>query len=642
MMMQGIRKAGQSWLGKIVVISLFGFLIFSFAIWGIGDIFRGKTNTTAATVGKVEITQDMLRTAYQNELQQISRRARQNVTPDMARALGLDQQVLSRLVTDATLDQASRRMGIAVSDQVVGKNILDDANFKNTSGAFDRNQFNALIRNAGFTEQSFVREQRGVMQRLQLAELVSGGMAAPLAVQEAAHRFRSEQRAIDFITLPASAAGTIATADDATLQRYFEERKASFRAPEFRRANILVLTPALVADAATISDDDARRRYEEVKGQRFGSAERRDIQQIVFPTEAEARAARARLDAGISFEALATERNIAEKDLTLGSFTKAGVFDKAVGDAAFALAEGAVSDVVQGAFGPVLIRVKAIEAERLRSFEEVSAELKREMAVARARDSVAELHDKIEDQRAGARPLAEIAKDKSLTLRAIGPVDAQMRDKAGSASGGNSLVDVPSLTELGSALFRTEIGADSEALRLRDGGYIWFDVTAIEPSRERNFDEVRQLVATQWLADETSAKLSGIARGLAARLDKGESFEAVAASVAASVASADQLTRQATRPDVPAGVISAVFGTLPERAGTAALPGDAGRVVFRVKTATVPPFMRTTQEAEGISRQLGIALGDDLLSQYVSKVQGEIGVSINARGVRNALGGGEN
>jgi peptidyl-prolyl cis-trans isomerase D len=640
MMMQGIRKAGQSWLGKLVVFVMFGFLIFSFAIWGIGDIFRGKVNTTVAKVGKVEITQEMLRTAYQNELQQVSRRARQNITPEMAKALGLDTQVLSRLVTDATLDQASRRMGVAISDDVVARSITDDAAFKGSSGAFDRNLFNDILRNAGFTEQSFVREQRGTMQRLQLAELVSGAVTAPVAIQEAAHRYRTEQRSVEFVVLPASAAGVIAAPDASVLQRYFDERKQSFRSPEFRSANLLVLTPATIADAASITDADARKRYDEVKSQRFGAPERRTIQQIVFPNETDARAALARLRSGAAFEAIATERGIADKDLTLGTFSKGGVFDKAVAEAAFALAPNTVSEIVPGAFGPVLLRVSSIEPERIRPFEEVAAEIRRELSLVKARDRLAELHDSIEDQRAGAKPLAEIAKDKGLALRAIGPVDAQLRDKAGAANGGGTLSDLPSTTELAAALFRSEPGADNEPLRLRDGGYIWFDVSAVEAGRERRFDEVGDMVLAQWQADETATRLSALARELGARLDKGEGFDAVAAPLGLMATKAPDLTRQTTRTDLPANAISGIFGTAVGKSGSATTASGTGRILFRVTTASIPTFLRTTQEADGIARQLGIALGDDLLSQYVTRVQAELGMTINAQGVRNAISGG--
>ena len=68
-MMQGIRKAGQSWLGKIVVAVLFSFLILSFAVWGIGDMLRGATRQTVASVGSTEISAVAFRDAYQQELQ---------------------------------------------------------------------------------------------------------------------------------------------------------------------------------------------------------------------------------------------------------------------------------------------------------------------------------------------------------------------------------------------------------------------------------------------------------------------------------------------------------------------------------------------------------------------------------------------
>src|SRR4051794_2038755 len=98
-MLQGINKLGRSWVGKVVVAVLFSFLILSFAIWGIGDIFRGRVNTTVARVGKTEISAEAFRNAYQSELQRLMRQTRQSITPERARALGLDTQILGRLTT---------------------------------------------------------------------------------------------------------------------------------------------------------------------------------------------------------------------------------------------------------------------------------------------------------------------------------------------------------------------------------------------------------------------------------------------------------------------------------------------------------------------------------------------------------------
>jgi peptidyl-prolyl cis-trans isomerase D len=143
-MLQGINRIGKSWVGRVLVTVLFAFLIVSFAIWGIGDIFRGQVRTAVATVGGTEITADAYRTAYQTEYQNLIRRTRQTITPDQARALGLDRQVLARLVTEAALDKEARDLKLAVPDTQIIESIQSDPNFRGLNGQFDRAQFNDL------------------------------------------------------------------------------------------------------------------------------------------------------------------------------------------------------------------------------------------------------------------------------------------------------------------------------------------------------------------------------------------------------------------------------------------------------------------------------------------------------------------
>lgn len=636
MMMQGIRKAGQSLVGKLIIFVLFGFLIFSFAIWGIGDIFQGYGRNSVARVGKIEIGLEQMRTAYQNELQQLTRQQRRQITPDMARALGLDRRVLSRLVTEAVLDQTAQEMKLGVSDETIRNLIFDDPVFRDASGRFSPARFNELLRSHGFTEQLYVREQRATILRQQIAEMVVGAVAAPVALQEIGHRLRNEKRNVTLARIPASAAGEIPAPSEAQLKTFFDERKASFRAPEYRTANVLALSAETLANPGSVTDDDAKARYGELKAQRFTTAETRTIQQIAFPTPEEAQAAKARIDAGETFESVAAARNVSAADLTLGTFTRPQVFDAAVRDAAFALAQGAVSAPVASGFGPVLLRVTAVSPERVRAFEEVAAEVKAELATSRASGQLRDIHDKIEDQRASARPLAEIAKEFNLALRGIGPIDASLRRPDGSTE-----QPLPGGNDTQQAIFRSDIGVDTEAVRLpRDTGYVWYEVTKIDPPREQTFEEVRSIVETQWRADEVAARLSALTRDLVGRLDKGEAFDTVASSAGLTTEQAADLGRQDQRPDLPMNVVSLIFGTNVGKAGAAAAAD--GRIVFKVDSATIGPYARTTQEAENFSRLLGSSISEDMLASYVAKRQGDLGVTINETAFRNATGGAQN
>ena len=129
-MLRGMRKASQGVVGKVVATVLFGILIISFAIWGIGDIFRATPQNVVARVGQTDITTDQFRVAFHNEFQRINRQFGGRLTQQQARAFGLDQQVLARLVNDAILNERAKDLGLSVSDQLVVRTIADQPAFR--------------------------------------------------------------------------------------------------------------------------------------------------------------------------------------------------------------------------------------------------------------------------------------------------------------------------------------------------------------------------------------------------------------------------------------------------------------------------------------------------------------------------------
>src|SRR4051794_33547029 len=161
-MLEGMRKASQGWMGRIVMALIMGFISLSFAIWGVGDIFRGFGTGKLAQVGETEIPVEAFRNAYQTQLQTMQREARRAITNDQARAMGLDQQVLGKLVAEAILDQRVKTLGLAMSDADIAKGILNDPTFAGPTGKFDTTKFQELLRDNGYNEQTFVREQRRV------------------------------------------------------------------------------------------------------------------------------------------------------------------------------------------------------------------------------------------------------------------------------------------------------------------------------------------------------------------------------------------------------------------------------------------------------------------------------------------------
>ena len=164
-MLRGMRKASSNWLGRIIMALVLGTIAVSFAIWGIGDIFRGFGRSTVAKVGSTEITIDQFRQIYNDRLQQLGRQIGRPITPDQARLLQIDQRLIGQLVAESSLDQRAHQMGLNLSDAEIARQIMNDPNFRNPGGQFDRARFEAMIRNAGYSEPRFAAEQKRLALR---------------------------------------------------------------------------------------------------------------------------------------------------------------------------------------------------------------------------------------------------------------------------------------------------------------------------------------------------------------------------------------------------------------------------------------------------------------------------------------------
>ncbi|MEJ0094311.1 MAG: SurA N-terminal domain-containing protein [Methylocella sp.] len=627
-----MRAATQGWIGRTIMAIVMGLIIMSFAIWGIGDIFRGFGANKLAQVGSAEITTDAFRNAYQNELQRLQQRAKRSISSEEARRFGLDRQVLSRLVNEAALDQQAQALGLAISDQQIAKLISADPSFHGATGQFDQTRFEELLRDNGLTEKAYVSDQRGVYLRHEITDAMIQGVDLPKAMLEAIHRFQSETRSIDYFVLPASSAGDIAPPPQEQLQKYFDDRKQIYATPEYRSLVTLSLTPATIAKPDDVSDADAQKRYDEVKTQRFGTPEKRAVEQIFFNDEAKAREARAKLDAGATFDDLLKASNLTPQDASLGTVTREGLVDKNVADAAFSLPEGGVSEPVKASFGTMLVRVTKIEPSSVKPFSEVEADLKREIALQRAKDEVTRLHDAIEDQRASGKSLTEAAASVGLDARQIAAVDAAGKDPQGAP-----IADLTNAPALLKAAFASDIGVDNDTLKLPEGGYQWFEVTKIDKARQKTFDEARPEVEKAWRDDETARLLSAKSMDATKRLDAGESIAAIAAAEGnVEIKHASAVKRTGSK-DLPSNAIAQVFNVGPRGVGSARMD-DGGRLIFQVIDAVTPPVDFSDPSLAAIGGEIKNGYADDLLAQYLTKLETDLGVKLNMQAFSAAAG----
>lgn len=626
-----MRKASSNWLGKTVMSVMFGVLIISFGIWGIADIFKGFGQSSLAKIGSTEISTEQFRNLFTDRLQQIGRRFGRPLTTEQARQFGLDRQVLQDVISDAALDETARRMGLGQSDADIVRAIQNEPTFKGLDGKFDHERFVQIIRQAGYTEQRYIAEQRKNALRRQLTGTIVAGIEPPKTQIEALVRFQNEQRSADFVRLTAAQAGTIDPPSPEALAAYFEDRKQLFRAPEYRKIAMLALTPDDIAKTITVSDEDAKKAFEQ-RRERFATPEKRQVFQIPFPNADEAKAARERIQAGTSFEDIAKERKLTTADIDLGTVAKSSIGDSAIADAAFALAPDTVSEPVKGTLITALLKVTKVEPGTNPSFESVAPAIKREIALERARTQMQDLHNKIEDERGGGANIAEAAQKvglKATTIEAI--------DRSGRAPDGKPVTDLPQGVDIVSPAFASNIGVENEPVQY-NGGELWFDVLGVTPSRDRSLDEVKDQVLARWKDEQVSTRLRAKAAEIVGKIEKGATLAAEAAAAGVKVETAKLFRRDSDAKDIPERLVTAAFRTPKDGVGQTEGTGASEWIVFKVTDIVVPPVDLASEDVKKLTDNLRRAEMEEQLAAYIAKLETDIGVTINQSAFATATG----
>jgi len=626
MVLQTLRKGSSGWISKIFLLLLTA----SFVVWGIADVFRGFGASTVATVGGTDIPAAEFRNQYLEQIQQIGRRTGRGLTQEQARAFGLDRQVLNQMVAEATLDEQARRLGLAIGDAQVARSIADNPNFRRPgTDHFDPAYFDQLLRANNLTEQRFVASEKKRALREQVIESMGEGITAPKVLLDTLQRYDGEIRNANYILVTAAAVGELPAPTDDQLKAYFDAHKVTFRAPEYRKISVLALTPQALAAGISITDASVRAAYDRDIS-RFGTPERREVQQIVFPNPDDAAAAVEKIKGGTSFADIAAGRGLTPKDTDLGLVTKAAIIDPRIADTAFTLAEGATSGPVQGRFGTALVHVVKIVPGSTRPFDEVKEELASDLALGRARRELLDKHDAVEDERASGATLAEAAKKLGLKLQVIDAVD-----RSGHTPDGQSL-DIPGATEVITGAFASAPGVETDTIQLpQNGGFVWYETNAVTPSRDRSFEEAKAAVSERWREAELNNAIEAKAKTLLAKAQSGTLLAQVAAEADLPLQVADGLRRGRTDGNFAPETLAAVFDAKDGGVGEGPAATGPGRMVFQVTKIIEPP---PAPEDERVAQDLSRQIENDLLVQYLGALQKEIGVSVNERVFAQSVG----
>ncbi len=601
---------------RLLVWTLLVLLVIGLAGFGIGN--SGALSTTdVASVGDREISANSYARALSQELQTLTTQVGRPVTVAEAKQFGIGNMVLARLVNDTALDEEASRLGLSVGDETVRAQIMTVPGFKGADGTFDRQAYELALRRNGLEPGQFETDLRREAAREMIASSLQSAVPAPVEVGKSLLDYLGERRGFDWLALgPAALPQPVPAPTEAQIAEQYKAHPDRYTRPETRRISYASVTPEELAKTIDVPEADLRAAYD-AAGARFNTPEKRLLDRIGFANEADAAAARKRLDAGeVTFDALGQERGLRPADMDQGSVEASALSPEAKAAVFGATGPGIVGPVPTP-LGPSLYRINAILAPSSVPFETARAELRTERALKLAKDKIGADTAGIQDMVASGATLEEIDKETILTA---GTIDLTAESKGG-------LADDKAFRDLAN---KTEVGADlTDLVNLTGGGLVTLRVDAIEPPAVIPLDQVRDKVVADWTQGETSRQLTKLAQGYAAELGPDLDFAALATRLGLVKQTVAPLTRGDQVPGTPPALITDIFAAKPN--GT--VVASEGDTVILAQLTAIEAFDPTTEKNKAIvanaDSQLRTQVADDLLALYTNALRNAAGVKVN-------------
>lgn len=603
-MLEYIRERAQGWFAWAIVI----LLVIPFALWGVNEYISPETKVNVAVVNGKDITDSEFQQMYQQQRARLQAMLGDNFSPALFDDARMKTDVFENMIEREVILNHAAKSGMHVGDARVGAEIRAIPAVQ-SNGEFDKELYDRLLKSQGLTVPRFEQIVRNDILLQQLRAGITDTAFVTQPEVDALIRLREQRRDIGYARVPVARYLEEVKIEEQAVAQYYKDNQAAFRTPEQVSVDYLELT---VDDISTkqppITEADLHQRYEERKAD-FSVPEERRARHILIQVGADAKPAEvdtarkkledilARVRKDEDFAALAREFSqdpgSAKEGGDLGYFGR-GVMDKAFEDTVYSLQPGQVSEPVRSAFGFHIIKLEEIKSGQGKPFEEVRAQLERDLKRQRAE----------EQYFAQAEQLANLTFENADNLEgASKSLDLPIRNTGlFTRDHGEGIAAHPKVR---AAAFADDVlgaGHNSEAVELAPDHVVVLRVKEHKPADVLPLDQVREQIQNTLRLEAAKKKAQEVGRALIAQTEKGTEIATVVKEAKLDWVRAGVIDR--TAPNVDRAVIDEAYALAQPVAGKpviggASLPsGDFAVIaVYDVKDADPTAVEVTARQA---------------------------------------------
>jgi peptidyl-prolyl cis-trans isomerase D len=342
----------------------------------------------------------------------------------------------------------------------------------------------------------------------------------------------------------------------------------------------------------------------------------------VFRTESAAAEAAKQASAGKSLAeaAAVVDKNL--KPVSLGWIERKDMLPE-LGEPVFALKKGEVSKPLKSALGWHVIAVKDAEVGRVKPFDEVKDQLRKDIATREATDAILTLTNKLEDALAAGASLDEAA--RQIDLRAL---RAEALDARGNDATGATVESLPKGGAFLRTAFETSEGQDSALTETQAGGFFILRVNKVTPPQIQPLDAVRDEVVKAARAEARAKATEVRANAILKKITSGGTIDAVAKADKLTVKTSPAFTRLThdAESGLPASLMDQIFTLKPGEGAVA--QGNDGFVVAVLVEVKEPSEKEKTETANSLRDEMRQGITGDLFQQFVASLRGRYDMTL--------------
>lgn len=506
-MLQTLREKSSSKIAQL----LFGLLILSFAVWGMGNPFGGAAPDVVASVGKDAVGASQLYNRVRGEVNRLQQMTGTTITLEKAHEIGLVDRELQQLIRDKLFTLEAQSMGLNVPEHYLVELIKGVPEFQK-DGAFDAATYQMVLQQNRLTEPQYLALLQQDNARAQLMQTMFARSYVPQDVGVYVYQYLEEKRMADVVPFNVDDYTSRVSVTDEEMENYYTDHQDQFMTEAYRGFAMMIIGAEQVAKNIQVDEAKLKEEYE-TRSAQWQKPEQREVEQILFTSEESAKKAYEKIQQGTALVDISRQFD-GTSVVSLGMVHKDALIPE-LAEVAFELPQGKISAPVQSSLGWHVLKIHKIEPAHVVAFEDVKNELRDDVMAQMAADQLYESGVQIEDQLAGGASLAEVASEYNLAVHKVAPVSPQ-----GKLENGQSFIrQLPSLSDVSEneilkEVFALDEGQDSGLIETSDGKYYVIQVNKVIASTPKALSTVKDEVKQALKREKAQEKINELAQTL--------------------------------------------------------------------------------------------------------------------------------